>query len=145
LTGLPFWGTSLPTESVLPRDTLLATVGWRYCSGPNYMSGTVVSIGAMDALAHHCIAAMIMRVYGLLATQQISGDQLRVMERVLANKHFAWGMTLHSRMVGQLDHCQSTDMGEFSFGSILVAWFLERVPILCPRILLGAPGAREPG
>jgi hypothetical protein len=32
------------------------------------MSGTVVSIGAMDALAHHCIAKMIVRVYGSLAT-----------------------------------------------------------------------------
>jgi hypothetical protein len=31
------------------------------------MSGTVVSIGAMDALAHRCIAAMIVRVYGSLA------------------------------------------------------------------------------
>ena len=25
-----------------------------------------------------------------------------------------------------------------------MAWFLERVPMLRPRILLGAPGAREP-
>jgi hypothetical protein len=47
-------------------------------------------------------------------------------------------------MVGQLDHCQSTDTGDFSFGSILVAWFLERVLMLHPRILLGALGAREP-
>jgi hypothetical protein len=35
-------------------------------------------------------------------------------------------------------------MGEFSFGSILVAWFLERVPMLRPRILLGASGVKEP-
>jgi hypothetical protein len=108
------------------------------------MSGSVVSIGAMDALAHRCIAAMIVRVYGSLATQRISGGQLSVMERVLAGEHFAWGLTLHARMVGQLDHCRSTDTGEFAFGSILVAWFLERVPMLRPRILLGAPGVREP-
>jgi hypothetical protein len=66
------------------------------------------------------------------------------MERVLAGEHFTWGLTLHARMVGQLDHCRSTDTREFAFGSILVAWFLERVPILCPRILLGAPRVREP-
>jgi hypothetical protein len=98
----------------------------------------------MDALAHRCIAAMIVRVYGSLATQRISGGQLMVMERVLAGEHFAWGLTLHARMVGQLDHCRSMDTGEFSFGSILVAWFLERVSMLRPRILLGAPGVREP-
>jgi hypothetical protein len=44
-----------------------------------------------------------------------------VMERVLASDHFAWGLTLHARMVGQLDHFRSTDTGDFSFGSILVA------------------------
>ena len=98
----------------------------------------------MDSLAHHCIATMIVRVYGSLATQQISGGQLSVMERVLAGEHFAWGLTLHAKMVGQLDHCQSTDTVEFAFVSILVAWFLERVPMLRPRILLGTPGAREP-
>jgi hypothetical protein len=144
LTGLPFRGTPLPAEPVLPADVSLVTLGWRYCSRENYMSGSVVSIGAMDALAHRCIAAMIVRVYGSLATQRISGGQLSVMGRVLAGEHFAWGLTLHARMVGQLDRCRSTDTGDFAFGSILVAWFLERVPMLHPRILLGAPGAREP-
>jgi hypothetical protein len=27
LTRLPFWGTPLPTELVLPRDVVLATIG----------------------------------------------------------------------------------------------------------------------
>jgi hypothetical protein len=66
------------------------------------------------------------------------------MERVLAGEYFSWGLTLHARMVGQLDRCQSMDIGDFAFGSILVAWFLERVPMLCPRILMGTPGVREP-
>jgi hypothetical protein len=87
---------------------------------------------------------MIVRVYGSLATQRIIGGQMRVMERVLAGEHFSLGMTLHARMVGQLDHYRSIDTGDFSFRSILVAWFLERVPMLHPRILLGAPGVREP-
>ena len=54
------------------------------------MSGTVVSISAIDSLAHHCIAAMIVRVYGSLATQRISGGQLLVLERVLGGEQFAW-------------------------------------------------------
>jgi hypothetical protein len=143
LTGLPFQGTPLPTEPVMPRTTLLSDIGQRYCLGRDFMSGTVVSISAIDSLAHHCIAAMIVQVYGSLATQWISGVQLLVLERVLASERFAWGMTLHTRMVAQLDHCRSTGGGEFSFGSILVAWFLERVPMLCPRILLEMSGTRE--
>jgi hypothetical protein len=73
LTGLPFWGMPLSAELVLPADVELVTVGQRYCSRVNFMSGSVMSIGAMDALAHRCIAAMIVRVYGSLATQWISG------------------------------------------------------------------------
>jgi hypothetical protein len=143
LPGLPFQGTPLLAEPVLPRDVVLATVGWRYCSGVNLMYGTVVSIGVMDSLVHHCIGVMIVRVYGSLVTQHISGGQLCVMERMLAGEHFFWGLMLHARMVGQLDHCRSMDTREFSFGSILVAWFLERVPMFHPRILLGVHGVRE--
>jgi hypothetical protein len=144
LTGLLFRGVPLPMEPVLPRDLALATVGQRYCSGPNFMSRTVVSVGSIDALAHRYIATMIVRVYGSLATQQISGGYFLVLGRVLAGEKFAWGLTLHAWMIGQLDHCRSMDMGEFAFESILVAWFLERVSMLCPRILLSAPGEQEP-
>jgi hypothetical protein len=109
------------------------------------MSGTVVSISVLDALAHRCIAVMIVHMYGSLATQQISGGQLMVLERVVVGRErFAWGLMLHVRMIMQLDHCRSTGTREFAFGSILVAWFLERVPMLRPRVLLEVPGAREP-
>jgi hypothetical protein len=43
------------------------------------MSGSMVRIGAMDSLVYHCIASMIVRVYGSLATQWISGGQQRIM------------------------------------------------------------------
>jgi hypothetical protein len=145
LTGLPFQGTPLPAEPMLLRETALVMIVERYCSGENFMSGTVVSVSAIDALAHHCIAAMIVHVYGSLATQRISGGQLLVLERVVVGSEwFAWGLTLHARMIAQLDRCRSTGTGEFAFGSILVAWFLERVPMLHPRVLLEAPGVREP-
>jgi hypothetical protein len=100
LTGLSFQGTPLPADPVLPRDVVLVTIGQRYSSGENFMFGTVVSIGVMDSLAHHCIAMMIVRVYGSLATQWISGGHLCVMEKVLSSEHFSWGLTLHARMVG---------------------------------------------
>jgi hypothetical protein len=68
LTGLPFQGMPLPAEPVLPVNVLLATLGQRYYSRENYMSGSIVSIRAMDALVHCCIATMIVRVYGSLTT-----------------------------------------------------------------------------
>ena len=144
LTGLPFWGMLLPREPVLPGDRQLATLGQRYYLRENFMSGSIVSIRVMDALVHHCVATMMMRVYGSLATQRISGGQLRIMGRALVGENFSWGLMLHANMVGQLHRCQVADSGEFAFGSMLVAWFLERVSMLCPRVLLGVPSVREP-
>jgi hypothetical protein len=108
------------------------------------MSGSVVRIGVMDALVHHCVATMIVRFYGFLMTQHISGVQLRIMQWALGGEHFAWALMMHAKMVGQLTKCRAADSGDFSFGSILVAWFSERVPMLRPRDFLDPPGAREP-
>jgi hypothetical protein len=108
------------------------------------MSGSVVSIRAMDSLVHRCVATMVVRVYGSLVTQQISGGQLRIMGRALAGEHLSWRLMLHAKMVGKLGMCRVVDSGDFAFGSILVAWFLERVSMLHLRVLLGAPGAQEP-
>jgi hypothetical protein len=47
------------------------------------MLGSLMSIGVMDSLVHHCMEAMIVRVYKSLATQRISGGQMRIMERAL--------------------------------------------------------------
>jgi hypothetical protein len=141
MTGLPFQGIPLPEEPVLPRNGQLATLGQRYCSREDFMLGSMVIIGAMHALVHRYVATIVVRVYGSLATQRISGGQLRIMGRALVGDHFGWGFMLHANMVGQLDRCWVADSGDFSFGSILVAWFLERVSMLHPRVLLGALGA----
>jgi hypothetical protein len=64
------------------------------------MSGSMVSIGAMDALVHHCVETMVVRVYGSLVTQRISGGQLRIMERALGGENFSWDLILHANMLG---------------------------------------------
>jgi hypothetical protein len=66
----------------------------------DFMSGSMVSIGAMDALVHHCVAAMLVRVYGSLVTQRINGGQMRIMGRALARENFSWGVMMHAKMVG---------------------------------------------
>jgi hypothetical protein len=86
---------------------------------------------------------MIVRIYGSLATQWINGGQLWIMQRVLDGDIFTWGFMLHAKMMGEINWCQAFDSNEYSFGSILVAWFLERVPMLHNRVLLPVAGARE--
>jgi hypothetical protein len=140
LTGLPFRGTPLPAVPALSSDTDLAEVTERYCSGEHYMTGSSVRISAIDVLLHLCVAAMIVRVYGILAPHRISGSELLLMERVVVGcERFSWGLMLHAQMMVQLDRCRSIGRREFSFGSILVAFFLERVPALRPRVVLEVP------
>jgi hypothetical protein len=140
LTGLPFWGTLLPTSPVLPRETELAEVAGRFCLGGHYMTGLSVCINVLDVLLHRCVAAMIVRVYGSTTPHRISGGELMLMEWVVVGRErFAWGLALHAQMVAQLDRCRSPGRGEFAFGSILVAFFLERVPVLRPRVVLEVP------
>jgi hypothetical protein len=145
LTGLPFWGTPLPADPMLPRDTLLQEVDERYCSGEHYMTGSAVRISAIDVLLHRCVATMIVRVYRTRVPHRISGGEMMLMERVVVGlERFAWGLTLHAQMIAQLDRCRSTSRGEFTFGSILVAFFLERVSMLRPRVVLEVHAVREP-
>jgi hypothetical protein len=89
LIGLPFQGTLLPVELVVVGEGQLATLAQTYCSGENFMSGSVVRIGVMDGLVHHCMATMVVRVYGSLTLKLISGGQLRIMQQALGGEHFA--------------------------------------------------------
>jgi hypothetical protein len=109
------------------------------------MTGSVVRINALDVLLHRCIASMIVRIYGSTTPHRMSGGELSLMERVVVgHEWFAWGLALHSQMVAQLDRCRSAGRGEFTFGSILVAFFLERVSTLRPRVVLEVPKLRHP-
>jgi hypothetical protein len=145
LTGLPFRGTPMLTAPVMPRETDLAGFARRFCSGGHFMTGSAVRINALDVLLHRCVASMIVRIYGSTAPHRISGGELSLMERVVVGRErFAWGLALHSQMVAQLDRCRSAGRGEFTFGSILVAFFLERVPALRPRVVLEVPEVRHP-
>jgi hypothetical protein len=145
LTGLPFRGTSMLVAPVMPREMDLAGFARRFFSGARYMTGSAVRINALDVLLHRCVASMIVRIYGSTTPHRISGGELSLMERVVVGRErFAWGLALHSQMVTQLDRCRSAGRGEFTFGSILVAFFLERVPALRPRVVLEVPAVRHP-
>jgi hypothetical protein len=145
LTGLPFRGTPMLTAPVMPRETDLAGFARRFCSSGHFMTGSAVRINALDVLLHRCVASMIVWIYGSTIPHRISGGELYLMERVVVGRErFSWGLALHSQMVAQLDRCRSAGRGEFTFGSILVAFFLERVPALRPRVVLEVPEVRHP-
>jgi hypothetical protein len=144
LTVLPFCGMALPIDPKLPGEDRVGDLEACHCTRMNPMSGLVIRIEAIDDLLMECIVAMVVRIYGSLRTKRITGGQLRIVEQVLDGDPFAWVVLLHTKRMRQVNRCRRYDSGDFAFGSVLVAWFLERVPLLRPRILLDPMGQREP-
>jgi hypothetical protein len=62
--------------------------------GVEPMSGLVVNIEALDDLLTECIATMVVRIYGSLATHRITCGNMRVVEEVLDGDLFAWGVMM---------------------------------------------------
>jgi hypothetical protein len=85
------------------------TIATHHCSGPNPMSGLVMQIEAIDDLLTKCITIMVVRIYGSLGTQWITGGQLRVVEEVLDGDLFSWGVLMHTQMMSQLNRCHCAD------------------------------------
>jgi hypothetical protein len=68
LTRLPFWGRELAIDPHLPEEDRVETIASWHCSRSNPMSSLVVRIEALDDLLTECIASMVVRIYGSLAT-----------------------------------------------------------------------------
>jgi hypothetical protein len=89
--------------------------------------------GCTGASLHHSDDCEDLWILSDLADQWWSAEDYA--ERI-GWRFFFWVLTLHTKMMGQLNRCRAADSGEFAFGSILVLWFLERVPMLHPRVFL---------
>jgi hypothetical protein len=61
---------------VMPRETNLAGFARRFCSGGHYMTSLAVRINALHVLLHHCVASMIVRIYGSTVPHRISSGEL---------------------------------------------------------------------
>jgi hypothetical protein len=121
LDGAPIPWDGPFMDPYLSGDDRVGDLEILHCLELNPMSGSVIQIEAIDELLIECIVAMVVRIYGSLGTQRITGGQLRIVERVLDGDLFVWGMMLHTRMMGQVNRCRRSNSGDFSFGSILVA------------------------
>jgi len=143
LTRLPFCGRALAIDPHLSGEDQVETMVACHCSGSNPMLGSVVCIEAIDDLLTEFITAMVVRMYGSLGTQQIIGGKLKVAEEVMDGDLFASGVSMHTKIMSQLNQCRRAKSGDFVFGFLLMACILERVPLLHSRILPEPAGRRD--
>jgi hypothetical protein len=57
---------------------------------------------------------------------------------------FNWCEGVLKSMKKQLTKCRSGDLKQFGYGSILVSFFLERVPVLRLQVEWGIPAPQDP-
>jgi hypothetical protein len=135
LTGLPFRGTPLPAEPVLPGDVAVSYLGPEVLfEGELYVRlcheyrGDGCSSSSLCS-SDDCEGVWVPRDS---ADQWWSAEDYG--EGTGQESTFSWGLDAacqDGRAAGQMS--VYTDSGDFAFGSILVAWFLERVSMLHPR------------
>ena len=87
--------------------------------------------------------ACVVRILGSQSPEKVYGGQMQIVERVLAGTYFAWGQMFLTCVQRQLTATKEAGKG-FCFGSFLVAFFMERVPTLWPRVPVREGGLREP-
>ena len=68
---------------------------------------------------------------------------MQIVERVLAGTYYAWGQMFLTCVQRQLTAAKEAGKG-FCFGLFLVAFFMERVPTLRPRMPVRDGGPRDP-
>jgi hypothetical protein len=96
---------ALPIDPQLSGEDRVGDLVAHHCTGPNPMLGLVIRIETIDDLLTECIATMVVRIYGSLGTQWITGGQLRIVEWVLNGDLFAWGVLLHTKIMGNVNGC----------------------------------------
>jgi hypothetical protein len=112
-----------------------------HCTGPNPMSGSVIRIEAnddpLDGVHHHYGGEDIRS----LGTQWITGGQLRIVERVLDGDLFAWGVLLHTKMMGQVNRCRRSNSVTSLSGPFWWPGFLRGCLCCAPEDFARAHGA----
>ena len=70
--------------------------------------------------------------------------QMTIVVERLEPKLFNWCQSLLVNLRDQVTRCKSERQKEFGYGSILVSFFLERVPLLRPQMDLPIPSSTIP-
>ena len=144
LTGLPPLGIVGDTQPVLPRGRHIMEFVERHCRPGFQVKGTRISIGDLERLETRAVAAAVLRILGTQAFHHITGGQMMIVESVLSGTYFGWAQMMLVSLKRQLSLCRRQVNHDCSYGTLLCAFFFEKIPTLRPRVHLPDGGPREP-
>jgi len=115
-----------------------------YCApGIVKKSGRAFIPAVMD-IPLRTILFSVVRAFGSLGAHSTTKAQMTYALECVEPRVFNWCEGLRTNLHDQLTRCRIGKQSQFRYGSILVAFFLERMPILQLQIILPVCSATEP-
>ena len=107
-----------------------------FCAPSTQKKAGRAPIPAITDIVLRTVLLTITRAFGSLGAHAATKAQMVYAVECLEPRVFNWCEGLRTNMMSQLTSCRTGKQSQFGYGSILVAIFLERVPILQPQIIL---------
>ena len=145
VTGLSRRGAVPNLKSVkgLPMFTMDEYIA-AHCPEGTAKVGTQVPISMIQSIPLKAVLLGIARVTGDAAPHRASRAQMYYALHCMGGTVYDWCSLMLTEMKSQLTSYMKGKAKEFRYGSILVAFFLERVPAMRPRVDHIHDGRTEP-
>ena len=102
----------------------------RVCPGARLGTGSAkVDITTIRDLTLRAVLFTITRVAGSQAPHEVTKNHLILATECLNPTLFDWATTVTTNIKRQLTKCKQGKLKQFGYSSILVSFFLERLPI----------------
>jgi hypothetical protein len=115
-----------------------------FCAAGTQKKAGRAPIPAVTDIVLQTILLTITRAFGSLGAHAATKAQMAYAVECLEPRVFNWCEGLRANLFSQLTSCRTGRQSQFGYGSILVAIFLERVPLLQPQIALPVRAPTEP-
>lgn len=130
IIGLSRRGTVPIMTGSRPSGEKMGEVMARVFLGAHFGSGSAkVDIATIRDLTLKVVLFTITRAAGAQALHEVTKNQLLLASECMNPNIFDWATTVTANMKRQLTKCKRGKMKQFGYGSILVSFILERLPI----------------
>ena len=130
ITGLSRRGAQPILTASRPSGEKMGEVMARVCPGAHFGSNSAkVDIVTIPDLVLRVILFTITRTAGVQAPHEASKNHLLLATECLQPTLFEWAMAVTTNIKRKLTKCKRDGNKQFGYGSIVVSFFLERLPI----------------
>jgi len=146
ITGLSRRGVRPIFSGSRPFGEKMGEVMERVCPGAHFGSNSAkVDIVTIPDLVLRVVLFTITRTAGIQAPHEASKNLLLLATECLQPTLFDWASAVTTNIKRQLTKCKRDGNKQFGYGSIIVSFFLERLPIFqIPGGIVADPVPREP-